>query len=88
MEQQSVIWLLLKTVRTKRCDVEKYSSNFVFFFSVSRRLKSVKSIQKITKSMKMVSAAKFAKAERELRAARSYGVSAKGSSPKTNIPFH
>jgi F-type H+-transporting ATPase subunit gamma len=38
----------------------------------------VKSIQKITKSMKMVSAAKFAKAERELRAARSYGVSAKG----------
>lgn len=50
--------------------------------SVSRRLKSVKSIQKITKSMKMVSAAKFAKAEKELRAARSYGVSAKGSSEK------
>lgn len=44
---------------------------------ISRRLKSVKSIQKITKSMKMVSAAKYAKAERELRAARSYGVSAK-----------
>lgn len=47
--------------------------------SVSRRLKSVKSIQKITKSMKMVSAAKYAKAERELRAARSYGMSAKGN---------
>lgn len=45
---------------------------------VSRRLKSVKSIQKITKSMKMVSAAKYAKAERELRAARSYGMGAKG----------
>ena len=28
--------------------------------------------------MKMVSAAKYAKAERELRAARSYGLSAKG----------
>jgi F0F1-type ATP synthase gamma subunit len=28
--------------------------------------------------MKMVSAAKFAKAERELRSARSYGLSAKG----------
>ena len=28
--------------------------------------------------MKMVSAAKYAKAERELRAARSYGMSAKG----------
>jgi hypothetical protein len=48
------------------------------FFLVSRRLKSVKSIQKITKSMKMVSAAKYAKAEKELRAARSYGISAKG----------
>jgi F-type H+-transporting ATPase subunit gamma len=48
-----------------------------FWFVVSRRLKSVKSIQKITKSMKMVSAAKFTKAEKELRAARSYGLSAK-----------
>jgi F-type H+-transporting ATPase subunit gamma len=44
---------------------------------ISRRLKSVKSIQKITKSMKMVSAAKYAKAERELRAARPYGAGAK-----------
>ena len=51
-----------------------------FLRSVSRRLKSVKSIQKITKSMKMVSAAKFAKAEKELRAARPYGASAKGNS--------
>lgn len=40
---------------------------------ISRRLKSVKSIQKITKSMKMVSAAKYAKAEKELRLARPYG---------------
>ena len=37
------------------------------------RLKSVKNIQKITKSMKMVAAAKYAKAERELKGARSYG---------------
>merc|ERR1719414_900280 len=37
------------------------------------RLKSVTNIQKITKSMKMVSAAKFAKAERELKPARTYG---------------
>uniref|UniRef100_A0AC34R119 ATP synthase subunit gamma n=2 Tax=Panagrolaimus sp. JU765 TaxID=591449 RepID=A0AC34R119_9BILA len=40
---------------------------------ISIRLKSVKNIQKITKSMKMVAAAKYAKAERELKGARSYG---------------
>jgi len=36
-------------------------------------LKSVKNIQKITQSMKMVSAAKYARAERDLKAARPYG---------------
>ncbi|KAI1726546.1 ATP synthase domain-containing protein [Ditylenchus destructor] len=40
---------------------------------ISIRLKSVKNIQKITKSMKMVAAAKYAKAERELKGARAYG---------------
>merc|ERR1712141_517566 len=40
---------------------------------ISLRLKSVTNVQKITKSMKMVSAAKYARAERELRAARPYG---------------
>ncbi|CAG0897198.1 unnamed protein product [Cyprideis torosa] len=40
---------------------------------ISIRLKSVKNIQKITKSMKMVSAAKYARAERELKGARPYG---------------
>lgn len=43
---------------------------------LSIRLKSVKNIQKITKSMKMVAAAKYARAERELKAARPYGVGA------------
>jgi len=42
--------------------------------SISLRLKSVKNIQKITQSMKMVSAAKYARAERELKLARPYGV--------------
>jgi len=37
------------------------------------RLKSVKNIQKITQSMKMVSAAKYARAERDLKTARSFG---------------
>ncbi|KAE9556487.1 hypothetical protein FO519_000372 [Halicephalobus sp. NKZ332] len=56
---------------------------------ISIRLKSVKNIQKITKSMKMVAAAKYAKAERELKGARSYGEGAQaffnniGSSDQT-----
>lgn len=41
---------------------------------ISLRLKSVKNIQKITQSMKMVSAAKFTRAERELKGARPFGV--------------
>jgi len=41
--------------------------------AISIRLKSVKNIQKITQSMKMVSAAKYARAERELKQARPYG---------------
>ncbi|KOB79120.1 ATP synthase subunit gamma [Operophtera brumata] len=40
---------------------------------ISLRLKSVKNIQKITQSMKMVSAAKYARAERDLKAARPVG---------------
>ena len=43
------------------------------------RLKAVTNIQKITKSMKMVSAAKYARAERELKPARSYGLGAKSA---------
>uniref|UniRef100_A0A7E4W1S1 F-ATPase gamma subunit n=1 Tax=Panagrellus redivivus TaxID=6233 RepID=A0A7E4W1S1_PANRE len=44
---------------------------------ISIRLKSVKNIQKITKSMKMVAAAKYAKAERDLKPARVYGEGAR-----------
>merc|ERR1711992_427249 len=40
---------------------------------IETRLKSVKNIRKITSSMKMVSAAKFSRAERALRPARVYG---------------
>ena len=41
-----------------------------FLSAVKLRLTSVTNIQKITKSMKMVSAAKFARAERQLRAGK------------------
>jgi len=43
---------------------------------VAMRLRSVKNIQKITQSMKMVSAAKFARAEKDLKAARPLGEAA------------
>lgn len=45
--------------------------------AISIRLKSVKNIQKITQSMKMVSAAKYNRAERDLRQARPLGEGAK-----------
>jgi F-type H+-transporting ATPase subunit gamma len=45
---------------------------------IQMRLKSVKNIQKITQSMKMVSAAKYARAERDLKQARPYGEGSKG----------
>ena len=54
--------------------------------AVSIRLKSVKNIEKITKSMKMVSAAKFQLAERELKPARSYGEGAQGTRRHTHSP--
>lgn len=45
--------------------------------AISIRLKSVKNIQKITQSMKMVSAAKYSRAERDLKQARPMGVGTK-----------
>ncbi|VDN33616.1 unnamed protein product, partial [Dibothriocephalus latus] len=43
---------------------------------VAMQLKSIKNIQKITASMKMVASAKYAKADRELRKAIPYGTGA------------
>ncbi|KAI4499264.1 hypothetical protein M0802_005524 [Mischocyttarus mexicanus] len=45
--------------------------------AISMRLKSVKNIQKITQSMKMVSAAKYNRAERDLKQARPLGFGTK-----------
>nr|SVE79688.1 EOG090X0BEK [Daphnia magna] len=52
---------------------------------ISIRLKSVKNIQKITQSMKMVSAAKYTKAERELKLARPYGIGAQEFYKKAEV---
>ena len=43
---------------------------------IAMRLKCVTNIQKITMSMKMVSAAKYARAEKDLKAARPLGEAA------------
>jgi len=53
--------------------------------AISIRLKSVKNIQKITQSMKMVSAAKYARAERDLRQARPYGEGAQQFFEKAEV---
>ena len=42
------------------------------------RLKAIKNIQKITKTMKMISAAKFAQASKAIIPARAYGQGALG----------
>jgi len=53
--------------------------------AISIRLKSVKNIQKITQSMKMVSAAKFARADRDLKLARPYGEGAQQFFEKAEV---
>lgn len=53
--------------------------------AISIRLKSVKNIQKITQSMKMVSAAKYSRAERDLKKARPFGVGSQQFYEKAEI---
>ncbi|XGW25464.1 hypothetical protein V3C99_006686 [Haemonchus contortus] len=57
--------------------VAEQQRGFATLKDISIRLKSIKNIQKITKSMKMVAASKYARAERDLKGARAYGVGAK-----------
>nr|XP_020138270.1 ATP synthase subunit gamma, mitochondrial-like isoform X2 [Microcebus murinus] len=52
---------------------------------ITRRLKSIKNIQKITKSMKMVAAPKYARAERDLKPARVYGTGSLALYEKADI---
>ncbi|XP_072257926.1 ATP synthase subunit gamma, mitochondrial isoform X1 [Pyxicephalus adspersus] len=59
--------------------------NMATLKDITRRLKSIKNIQKITKSMKMVAAAKYSKAERELKPARVYGTGALALYEKADI---
>ena len=59
----------------------------IFFILVQIRLKSLQNIQKITKTMQMVSAAKYSRADRELKPARVYGTGAKGLFKLTKTSF-
>ncbi|MGH0135783.1 UNVERIFIED_CONTAM: hypothetical protein FKN15_035171 [Acipenser sinensis] len=59
--------------------------NMATLKDITMRLKSIKNIQKITKSMKMVAAAKYARAERELKQARVYGTGALALYEKAEI---
>jgi len=52
---------------------------------LSSRLKAVTNIQKITKSMKIVSAAKYNQAEKALKPARSYGLGAQAFFEKSDL---
>nr|XP_033814350.1 ATP synthase subunit gamma, mitochondrial isoform X2 [Geotrypetes seraphini]XP_033814351.1 ATP synthase subunit gamma, mitochondrial isoform X3 [Geotrypetes seraphini] len=59
--------------------------NMATLKDITRRLKSIKNIQKITKSMKMVAAAKYTRAERDLKPARIYGTGALALYEKAEI---
>ncbi|KAL4669887.1 hypothetical protein H8959_008441 [Pygathrix nigripes] len=59
--------------------------NMATLKDITRRLKFIKNIQKITKSMKMVAAAKYARAERELKPARIYGLGSLALYEKADI---
>ncbi|XP_060886484.1 ATP synthase subunit gamma, mitochondrial isoform X1 [Labrus mixtus] len=59
--------------------------NMATLKDITIRLKSIKNIQKITKSMKMVAAAKYARAERQLKPARVYGAGALSLYEKAEI---
>lgn len=58
---------------TQNVQLQQQQRGMATLKSISIRLKSVKNIQKITQSMKMVSAAKYSRAERELKQTRPIG---------------
>ncbi|KAI5716653.1 ATP synthase subunit gamma, mitochondrial isoform X1 [Diaphorina citri] len=65
--------------------MQQQTRNMATLKAISIRLKSVKNIQKITQSMKMVSAAKYTRAERELKAAKPIGAGASAFYSKAEV---
>lgn len=74
---------VLQPVRTAAAPAG--TRNMATLKELSMRLKSVSSIQKITKSMKMVSAAKFARAEQALKQGRPLGLAANALAEKGGV---
>jgi len=73
------------TLVAQNAPVQQQQRGMATLKAISIRLKSVKNIQKITQSMKMVSAAKYARAERELKQVRPIGNGAKQFYEKAEI---
>lgn len=78
------VWRVIQPVKPAWCAYQA-SRGMATLKELSIRLKSVKNIEKITKSMKMVSAAKFQLAEKELKPARSYGEGAQALFEKSEV---
>lgn len=68
-----MFYIILVVYRKGAATAQQQNRSMATLKQIQMRLKSVTNIQKITQSMKMVSAAKYARAERELRQARPYG---------------
>jgi F-type H+-transporting ATPase subunit gamma len=71
------------TLFAPQCGQVRHSSGKLKELAI--RLKAVKNIQKITKTMKMISAAKFAQASKAIIPARAYGEGALSVYEKANI---
>lgn len=72
----------LVPVISAQCQTQRGMANLKI---ISMRLKSVRNTQKIVSAMKMVSSAKFARAEKELRKARPMGVGAQAFYEKAEV---
>ncbi|KAF8510194.1 ATP synthase F1 gamma [Hysterangium stoloniferum] len=60
--------------------------NMATLREIELRLKSVRNIEKITKSMKMIASTKLSKAQRAMTVAKAYGASNNGQFPTTLLP--
>ncbi|XP_055702362.1 ATP synthase subunit gamma, mitochondrial [Phlebotomus papatasi] len=84
MQRLNVAGPLLRAAATQGVE-QQQQRGMATLKAISIRLKSVKNIQKITQSMKMVSAAKYARAERDLKKARPFGVGSQQFFEKAEI---
>eukprot|EP00049_Salpingoeca_infusionum_P004659 m.82177 g.82177 ORF g.82177 m.82177 type:complete len:290 (-) comp12676_c0_seq1:270-1139(-) len=75
----------MNALQTVRAAVPSGARGMATLKQISMRLKSVTNIQKITKSMKMVSSAKFKRAETQMKSVRPVGAAAQALTEKAGI---